>query len=94
MTDSLFLTDREISVNSNRNYYSWNRQYCRTEDTASKFTVVTRSLLMLLTPTEEGDCDDIASGGMRKNNHQFLEGKEGLCSHPHHGHKSEVMEEG
>lgn len=47
----------------------------------------------VLTPADKGHDDNVSRSDLDKDNGQFLEHEHGLCSHPHHGNQSEVVDE-
>jgi len=50
-------------------------------------------ILLGLTPTDEGDKDQVFGGNFCKYDDQLLEHEEGLCPHPHDCDEGEVVDQ-
>lgn len=50
-------------------------------------------ILLGLTPTDEGDKDQVFGSNFCKYDDQLLEHEEGLCPHPHHCDEGEVVDQ-
>ena len=57
------------------------------------YIAMAKSLKYLLTPTDEGDNDNVFGGDFAKDNDQLLEHEDSLCSHPHDRGQGKVVDE-